>query len=202
MKVNLIWVTVLGMMLVKMVGCGNTDDPIREMPKPLSERQGPSDSRVLGDWLLQEAIWLKNGVETQRIDYSPFSFSLGLMPDSYFFATYKFPIEYLETQRLLESNGWEHLQDQDIVVAFRGKYQTNNNQLRLNLTSASAKPKEAREIDRDFEEPGFIYYLGEPDLLYYSFSDDGNQLQMKREFLTPEGDNHTVIFPHHRLKGK
>ena len=194
------WATVLGMILVAVVGCGNTDDPIRDVPKPPSELLVPSDLSVVGSWQLQGITWLKNGVETQHIDYSSIPYILTLEPDGFFVLTYNVPVKMFVDLSWLEGTGLEHLYNQDITVTFRGKFQTRNNQLWLNLTSASASPKEAGEIDSDFEEPIFMYHLGEPGPLDYSFSDDGNQLQMKREFLAPEGDNYTVKFPHDRLK--
>ena len=201
MKVTWSWTTTLGIMLVAVAGCGNTDHPIREVPKPPFEPRAPADLLIVGSWQLQEITWFKNGIETQRIDYSPIPYILTLEPDGFFHAQYNVPVATVTTQSWLEWIGLEHLQNENIMVTYRGKFQTVNNQLWLNLTSASARPKGAGEIDRDFEDPVFFYHLGDPGPLDYSFSDENYRLQLKREFLTPEGDNLTVKFPHHRLKG-
>ena len=156
----------------------------------------------MGSWQLQGITWFKNGIEAQREDYSPIPYILTLEPDGFFHAKYNLPIATVTTQSWLEWIGLEHLQNENIIVTYRGKFQTVNNQLWLNLTSASARPKGAGEIDRDFENPVFFYHLGDPGPLDYSFSDENNRLQLKREFLTPEGGNYTVKFPHHRLNGE
>ena len=200
MKVILIWG--LGMAIVTMVGCGNADDPIREVPKPPSDPLVPTDLSVVGSWQLQGMTWFKNGIETLQEDRSSFPYILTLEPDAIFDVTYSVPVKMYVDQSELEWIGLEHLYDQDIIVTFRGKFQTKNNQLWLNLTSASASPKEASEIDSDFEEPDFLYHFGDPAPLDYSSSDDGNRLQLKREAVTPEGNTNTVILLHHRLKGE
>ena len=202
MKAMLSWRMILGVMFVTMVGCGNTDNPIREVPKPPSEPLVPTDLSVVGSWQLQGITWFKNGIEAQREDLSSFPYILTFEPDAIFDVTNRVPVKMFVDQSWLEGTGLEHLYDQDIIVTFRGRFQIVKNQLWLNLTSANASPKGAGEIDSDFEEPEFLYHLGDPGPLDYSFSDENNQLQLKREFLTPEGDNYTVIFPHHRLKGE
>ena len=159
MKVIWIWATVLGMVLVAVVGCGNTDNPIGEVPKPPPEPLAPSDLFIVGSWQLQEITWFKNGIETQRIDYSPIPYILTLEPDGFFHAKYNVPVATVTTQSWLEWIGLEHLQNENIMVTYRGKFQTVNNQLWLNLTSASARPKGAGEIDRDFENPVFFIIL-------------------------------------------
>ena len=75
MKVIWIWTMVVGMAVVTMVGCGNADDPIREVPKPPFEPRVPADLSVVGSWQLQGVTWYKNGVETQRIDLVRFHIS-------------------------------------------------------------------------------------------------------------------------------
>lgn len=202
MKVKLIYAMALGMAVVTMVGCGNADDPIREVPKPPSEPLVPTDLSVVGSWQLQGITWFKNGIEAQREDLSSFPYILTLEPDAIFDVTYSVPVKMYVDQSELEGTGLEHLYDQDIIVTFRGKFQTKNNQLWLNLTSASASPKEAGEIDSDFEEPIFLYHFDDSGPLDYSSSDDGNRLQLKKEDITPEGNTDTVILLHHRLNGE
>lgn len=205
MKVIWIWTTVLGIMLVTLAGCGNTDNPIgQESLKSPSEPRAPDDSRILGSWLLQETVWFKEGVETQRldrqqIDYGPFALTMTFMPDGFFHGTFKVPIEKATDPRWLEWIELEHLQDQDIVVTYRGKYHISDNQLWLNLTSGSARPKEAGDIDSDFEDERnlFIYYLGDPGLLDISFDGDGNQLEFTRQ-----AGIFMVKFLHRRVEGE
>lgn len=177
MKLIWIWTTVLGTILATIVGCGNTEDSIREVPKPAV----PSDVPILGEWQLQKVVWFKNGVETQRIDYSSIPYSLTFAPDGIFDVIYRVPIDGVADAIWLESLELEHLQDQDIIVTFRGKFQISDNQLWLELTSASAKPKEAGKIDSDYEDPVFIYHLGDPGPLGYTFGDDRNRLELIRQ---------------------
>lgn len=205
MKVLWSWTTVLGIMLVAMAGCGDTDDPIRQESSSFSsEPRLTSDPRIFGSWHLQETVWFKEGVETQRIDsrsigYGLFAPTITFMPDGLFHAMSKFPIEKVTTLSWLEWLGLEHLQDQDIIVTFRGKFQINDNELWLDLTSAIAKPKEAGDIDSDFadEQNLFIYYLGDPGLLDFSFDDDNNLLEFTRQ----EGI-YMVKFLHSRVEGE
>ena len=201
MKVILIWG--LGLAIVTMVGCGNADDPIREVPKPPSEPLVPTDLFIVGSWQLQEITWFKNGIETQRIDsrsigYGLFAPTITFMPDGLFHATSQFPIEKVTSLSWLEWLGLEHLQDQDIIVTFRGKFQINDNELWLDLTSAIAKPKEAGDIDSDFEDERnlFVYYLGDPGLIDISFDGDDTLLEFTRQ----EGI-YMVKFFHSRVEG-
>ena len=205
MKVAWIRTTALGIMLVAMAGCGDTDNPIgQKSSKSPSEPRAPDDPRILGSWHLQETVWFKDGVESQRIDsrsigYGLFAPTITFMPDGLFHATSQFPIEKVTTLSWLEWLGLEHLQDQDIIVTFRGKFQINDNELWLDLTSAIAKPKEAGDIDSDFENERnlFIYYLGDPGLLDISFDDDNNLLEFTRQ----EGI-YMVKFLHSRVEGE
>ena len=205
MKVIWIWTTVLGIMLVAMAGCGNTDDPIgQESLKSPSEPRAPDDPRILGSWHLQETVWFKEGVETlrfdrQQVDYGPSALTMTFTSDGYFYGTFKHPIEKTADPRWLEWIELEHLQDEDIVVTYRGKFYISDNQLWLNLTSGSARPKEAGDIDSDYEDERnlFIYYLGDPGLLDISFRDDDNLLEFTRQ----EGI-YMVKFLHSRVEGE
>ena len=205
MKVIWIWTTVLGIMLVAMAGCGNTDDPIRQESSSFSsEPRLTSDPRIFGSWHLQETVWFKEGVETQRydrqqIDYGPLAMTMTFTPDGYFYGSFAIPVDKATDPRWLESIELEHLQDQDITVTYRGKYHISDNQLWLNLTSGSAHPKEAGDIDSDFEDEQnlFIYYLGDPGLLDFSFDDDNNLLEFTRQ----EGI-YMVKFLHSRVEGE
>ena len=129
MRVKLIYATALGMAVVTMVGCGNTDDPIRDVPNPPSEPRVPADLSIVGSWQLQGITWFKNGIETQRIDYGPIPYILTLEPNGFFHAKYKVPVATVTIQSWLEWIGLEHLQNENIIVTFQGKFQTVNNQL-------------------------------------------------------------------------
>lgn len=203
MKVTTACASMLGLLFVMILGCESTDSPIgKETQQSPTDPLVPVDAQILGSWLIEEVIWFKEGVETQRIDrqqidYGMFALTTTFMPDRLFYATYRHPIEKATDPSWLEWLGLEHLQDQDIIVTFRGKFQINYNQLWLDLTSASAKPKEAGEIDSDFEEPVFAYHLGDPGLLDISYGDDDGRLELIRQ----EGI-YMVKFLHRRVEGE
>lgn len=205
MKVTTACASMLGLLFVIILGCESTDSPIgKETLQSPTDPLVPVDARILGSWRLQETIWLKQGVETQRldrqqIDYGPSALTMTFMPDGFFYGTFKIPIEKATDPSWLEWSGLEHLQDQDIIVTFRGKFQISDNQLWLNLTSGSARPKEAGDIDSDFEgeQNLFIYYLGDPGLLDISFGGDGNLLEFTRQ-----AGIFMVKFLHRRVEGE
>ena len=135
--------------------------------------------------------------DRQQIDYGPFALTITFMPGGVFHATYKLPVKKLISLRELKWLGLEHLQDQDIIVTFWGEFQINNNQLWLDLISASAKPREAREIYLDFEEPVLPYHLGNPGLLDISYGDDDGRLELIRQ-----KGMYMVRFLHRRIEGE
>lgn len=179
--------SIVGLLIVLILGCEGTESPIyTETPKSPTNPLVPVDARILGSWLVEEVIGFEEGVEigrfdSQQTDYGPFALTMTFMPGGVFHATYKLPIKKLVTLRELKWLGLEHLQDQDIIAAFWGEFQINNNQLWLDLISASAKPREAREIYSDFEEPVFTYHLGNPGLLNISYGDDDGRLELIRQ---------------------
>ena len=202
MKVRLTWTTTLGLMPVLILGCGSTDNPIREeTPEPPTEPRIETVSPVLGDWRLLEIIWLKVGVLTHHIDSGGWFYGanpniLTFAPDGVFDLTNRYPIEEVASLDWLEWLGLEHVQE--IVVTHRGKYHIGVNQLRLNLIVTRVEPKEeGPEIRRDLENPVFLYDFSFNDgvPLDYILTDDGNQLELRRE----EGE-YMVKFLHRRPK--
>ena len=197
MILTLTWATILGILLVFIVGCGNTDNPVGERtPEPPTQNVSP----ILGDWQLQAIVVLKDGVETQRIVGSSVESItlLKLQPDGIFEVVSTVPIENVASLDLLE---WLELQHvQEIVVTHRGKYHITGNQLRLNLIVTRVKPKEAPKIDSDFENPRFWYEFGEPrSPLDYFLTEDGNNLELRRETKN-DTTIYTVKFLHRRPK--
>lgn len=187
------WKTFLGIMFVFIVGCGSSDNPIGEeiTEKPV-EPPMQIVSPILGDWHLQDVTRLKDGVATQQIDFTPFSFTLTLDPDKIFEIVARFPIEIFANSFIRELNGWQHIQE--IVVTHRGKFYIVENRLQLNLIATSVKPEEAPDIDSEFENPIFWYNVedfGGP--LIYSIADDGKELELRRE-----KGRYTVKFFHRR----
>ena len=196
MKVISTWTTILGILLVLIVGCGSTDNPIgEETPEPPAEPPTQIVSPILGDWRLLDIISFKDGVETNRIDSKVgTSFILTFAPDGIFDVVIRIPIANVTSLHLLEWLELEHIQE--IVVTHRGKFYIVENRLRLNLIATSVKPKEAPKIDSDFEKPIFWYDFGNPGgPLDFIHSDDGNHLELRRE----DGE-YMVKFIHQRPK--
>ncbi len=197
MKLILTWATIIGILLVFIVGCGNTENPVGETP---TEPPAHIDSPILGDWRLMDIIWLKDGVVMNQID-SEGSIAganpniLTLAADGIFELVQRYPIQEDELH-WLEWKGWEHIQE--LVVTFRGKYYIGENKLRLNLIVTRVEPKEeAPEIRRDLENPVFLYdfWYNDGGPLDFIHSDDGNHLELRRE----EGE-YMVKFIHQRPK--
>ena len=94
----------------------------------------------------------------------------------------------------LKWKGLEHIQE--IVVTFPGRYGIDEKQLRFYVDRARVEPKEAPEIDSDFEDPIFLYHRGRKARpLAYFLINNNNQLE-----LAVEEDKYRVEFIHHRLK--
>ena len=179
MKVILIWTAMLGMMVVVIVGCGSDDSPTKEeMPEPPTEPSIPYISPILGTWHLKTVIAFENGVERGQLDLGPFLFTLTFKPDKTFEAIQRFPLEREEYLEILKEKGLEHVQR--IIITFWGKFEVDENQLQLDVDRATVEPKEAPEIDSDFEDPmNFFFWVDDTGRLNYSLSDDGDHLELE-----------------------
>ena len=179
MKVILIWTAMLGMMVVVIVGCGSDDSPTKEeMPEPPTEPSIPYISPILGTWHLKTVIAFENGVERGQLDLGPFLFTLIFKPDKTFEVIQRFPLEREEYLEILKQKGLEHVQR--IIITFWGKFEVDEKQLRLDVDRATVEPKEAPEIDSDFEDPmNFFFWVDETGRLNYSLSDDGDHLELE-----------------------
>ena len=139
MKVILIWTTILGMMVVTTIGCGNDDSPMKEdnnpikedMPQPSTEAPNPYITPILGTWHLQTITGFENDVVNQSMDFSSGLFTLTFKPDKTFKAINRYPIEVVADLEFLKWKGLEHIQE--IVVTFPGKYGISEKQLRLDV---------------------------------------------------------------------
>ena len=202
MKMILTWVTILGVMIVFMVGCGSDDSPIKEdnspikeeMPQPATEPPNPDITPILGDWHLQTITFFENGVQTQSMDFSSGLFTLTFRPDKTFEVINRYPIELVADLEFLKWKELEHIQE--IVVTFPGKYRISEKQLWLDVGRARVEPNEAPEIDADFEDPIFFYHIEmKARPMDYSLVNDGNGLE-----LVVKEDKNRAEFIHHRLK--
>ena len=194
MKVTLVWTVMLGMMVVAVVGCGGDDSPIKEeMPQPAAEPPNPYIAPILGTWHLQTITWFENNVENQSIDFSSGLFTLTFKPDKTCEVIYRYPIEEAVNE-ILRPVEWEDIQE--IVVTFPGRYGIDEKQLRFYVDRARVEPKDAGEVDSDFEDPIFFYHIeGKARPLDYSLVNNGDQLE-----LVNKKDIYRAEFIHHRLK--
>lgn len=179
MKVILIWTAMLGMIIVVIVGCGSDDSPIKEeMPQPLTEPSVPYISPILGTWHLKTVIAFENGVERQQLGLGPALFTLIFKPDKTFEAIQRFPLTNEVYLEILKQKGLEHVQR--IIITFWGKFEIDEKQLLLDVDRAMVEPKEAPEIDSDFEDPmNFFFWVDDTGRLNYSLSDDGDHLELE-----------------------
>ena len=198
MKVILIWTAILGMMVVPIVGCGNSDSSVKEeMPnrevtsQPLTEPPDPHIAPILGTWHFQTAILFENGVQKQRTNLGSFLFILTFKPDKTFEAKHRYPIEEFADLDFLKSKGLEDIRR--IVITFWGKYEIDEKQVWLDVDRTTVEPKEAPEIDSDFENPIF-FYVDETGRADYSLSDDDNRLELvlKADILRAELIHHRI----------
>ena len=133
-------------------------------------------------------------MQKQRQDADSGVITLTFKPDKTFEVIYKYPIEVLADQAFLEWKGLEHIQE--IVVTFPGRYGIDAKQLRFYVDRARVEPKEAPEIDSDFEDPIFFYHIGRKARpMDYSLVNNGNQLK-----LVVKEDKNRAEFIHHQLK--
>ncbi len=202
MKVVLIWTTILGMMVVTTVGCGSDDSPMKEDNSPITEEMpqssieppNPYIAPILGTWHLQTITGFENDVVNQSMDFSSGLFTLTFKPDKTFKAINRYPIEVVADLEFLKWKGLEHIQE--IVVTFPGKYGISEKQLRLDVGRARVEPKEAPEIDADFENPIFFYHVDQNARpMDYSLVNNGDQLE-----LVHKKDVYRVEYILHRLK--
>ena len=195
MKVTSIWTAILVMMVVAIVGCGSDDSPIKEeMPQPATEPPNPYIAPILGTWHLQTMSAFENGVQKQRIDFDLFLVTLTFKPDKTFEVIHRYPIEVFADLEFLKWKGLEHIQE--IVVTFPGRYGIDEKQLRFYVDRAKLEPKEAPEIDSDFEDPIFFYHIErKARSMDYFLVNNGSQLK-----LVVKEDKNRAEFIHHRIK--
>lgn len=199
MNAILTWVTILGMMVVTIVGCGGDDSPIKEeMPQPATEPPNPYIAPILGTWHLQTMIAFENEVQKQRLDFDMFLVTLTFKPDKTFEVIHRYPVEVFADLNFLKWKELEHIQE--IVVTFPGRYGIDEKQLRFYVDRTRVEPKEAPEIDSDFENPIFFYHIGlergqETRSMDYFLVNNGNQLE-----LVVKEDKNRAEFIHHRIK--
>ena len=151
-----------GILLVVVIGCGNTDNPVKEdrpSTQALITEFSPVQNvdQILGAWLLKSVnVFGDDAKSRYRIDVV--SFYLTFKPDGTFQATHRYPIEIFGNEETFELRGLPHLIEyKEITETFNGDYQIIANQLRLTLISAGVKPTEASEIDSYFESPSFLW---------------------------------------------
>ena len=184
MSARLAWTKMLGLMSVFFIlGCGNTEDSIREgRTDPPTETPTQNPSPILGDWRLLEILVFTEEVVINRIAVGEHwvfrgSIALTLAPDGIFDITHKRSLEEVID---VIPNKWKDIDE--ILVTFRGKFKLGTNKLWLNRLSTRVKPKEAVEIDLGLADPEFWYDpLDSGGPLDYSLTDDGNQLELRRE---------------------
>ena len=195
MKVILIWTAILGIMVVAIVGCGSDDSPIKEeMPQPPTEPSNPYIAPIFGTWHLRLVTVFEDGVQRQQHDARSLLFTLTFKPYRAFEVIHRYPIERAADLDFLKSVGLEHIQR--IVITVQGRYRIGEKQLWLDVDRATVEPKEAPEIDSDFENPtAFFFYVDETGRADYSLSDDGNRLELE-----VKRGNVSAKLIHHRIK--
>ena len=68
------------------------------------------------------------------------------------------------------------------MITFWGKYEIDGKQLWFDVDRATVEPKEAPEIDSDFEDPMvFFFWVDKTGRVPYSLSDDGDRLELETE---------------------
>ena len=146
------------------------------MPQPLTEPSTPYIAPIFGTWHLRLVTVFEDGVQRQQHDFGPLLFTLTFKPYRAFEVIHRYPIERAADLDFLKSIGLEHIQR--IVITFQGRYRIGEKQLWLDVDRTMVEPKEAPEIDSDFENPmAFFWYVDETGKADYSLSDDGNRLE-------------------------
>ena len=176
-----------GISLVVIIGCGGNDYPLKEeMPDPSTEtsetqfRPVTNITPILGTWVLK-SIATFHGDEVVRQESAVFAIYLTFKPDRTFESTYSRPIKEVTNAATLAEKGLQHIlqHTNDITVTVQGEFEIGINQIRLTFLSASVTPKEAPEIDSDFENPMFFPFIekvGDSRMLYYTIAEDSSEI--------------------------
>lgn len=187
-------IAVFGILLVVVIGCGSTDDPIEDGPIPSPRAPitlySPVQNvdQILGTWLLKSfTIFNEDAVERLNV-INWVSFWLMFKPEGVFQATHRYPIEFFADNELLTLKELQHIKK--ITVTFQGEYETVANQLRLNVMSSEVRPMQAAELDSDFESPSFLW-VGET----------GNTA-VAEIFLAGDGDKLLIVANDGTVRGK
>ena len=195
MQTILTWKLIFGMSLVAIIGCGSDKSPLTE-DSPVSSNETIEAqftpivdvTPILGTWLLESMI-IFNGNEVVQQESAAFPFYLTFKSDSTLKATYNYPIEEFTNAANLALMGLQDvlLRTDKITITVQGEYEIGVNQIRLTFLSASVTPKEAPEIDSDFENPWFFPFIekvGDSRMLYYTIAEDGSEIV----FVAKEGN--------------
>ncbi len=206
MQTILTWKLIFGMSLVVIIGCGSDKSPLTE-DSPVSSNETieaqftpiADVTPILGTWLL-ESITSFHGDEVVYQESAVFAIYLTFNPDRTFESTYSRPIKEVTDASILAEKGLQHilLRTDKITVTAQGEFEMDVNQIRLTFLSASVTPKEAPEIDSDFENPWlfpFIEKVGDSRMLYYTIAEDGSGIV----FVAKEGNLRADVI-YQRLK--
>ena len=184
-----IWKLIFGISLVVIIGCGSDKNPLTE-DTPVSSNEAIEPqftpiadvTPILGTWLL-ESITTFHGDEMvyQYQESAEFPYYLAFKSDGTLNATYNFPIKKVTNASILAEKGLQHIlqHTNDITVTVQGEFEIGINQIRLTFLSASVTPKEAPEIDSDFENPMFFPFIekvGDSRRLYYTIAEDSSEI--------------------------
>ena len=191
------------MLLVVIIGCGSSDDPLRdEVSAPSTETHVTQFTPIadvtpiVGTWLY-ESIATFHGDEIVRQESAPsvFPFYLTFKSDGSLKATYNIPIKEFTTAANLAFLGLQDVlkRTDKITITVQGEYEMGVNQIRMTFVSASVTPKEAPQIDSDFENLWFYPFIervGDTRLLHYFIAEDGSEIvfvakegRMRAEFI-------------------
>ncbi len=116
MKVILSRKTVIGILLVVVIGCGSTDNPVREdgpSTQALITVFSPvrSVDQILGTWLIK-SINVFGDDATERHKFDEASFYLTFKPNGTFQAIHRYPIiEIFGGEKISELEGLPHLNE-------------------------------------------------------------------------------------------
>ena len=153
--------TISGILLLVVVGCGSTDDLIKEDGSNSSPDASITENsvvlnveQILGTWLL-ESLHLFSGHGGVWHSADSVSLYLTFKPDGTFQATHKYPIGFIADRELLAEKGLQHVKE--VIVTILGDYKIAANQLTIHVLSSDVNPTQAAELDSDFENPGFLW---------------------------------------------
>ena len=187
MRIMLTWRLMFGVIFVVIIGCGSDEDLFKEETPdpsteiPVTQFEPITDiTPILGTWRLKSVVYVF-GDEKTRQDADTVAFYLTFKPDHTFEATHSIPIQMVTSAAILASKGLQHIfrHTKEILLTFQGEYKIGTDRLKLRLLSASVTPKEAPEIDSDFENPVFyplVGYVGDTNEWNYMIADDGSAL--------------------------